>query len=84
MKSVVERLEYLGKTFRWQGNKRTSYWFKDSQSRLYSYTTSHNHPFNDLFEEKVQTPHLMEFSCGIDNISDMYYNNIGSFSFVKE
>ena len=84
MKSVVERLEYLGKTFRWQGNKRTSYWFKDSQSRLYSYTTSHNHPFNDLFEEKVQTPQLMEFSCGIDNISDMYYNNIGSFSFVKE
>lgn len=84
MKSVVERLEYLGNTFRWQGSKRVSYWFKDNQRKLYSYTTAHNHPFNALFEERVQNPQLMEFSCGIDNISDMWYNNIGTFKFVKE
>lgn len=83
-KSVVKRLEYLDKTFRWQGSKRVSYWFKDSQNQLYCYTTSHKHPFNALFEERIQTPQVMEFSCGIDNITDMYYNNIGSFSFVKE
>ena len=81
---VTRRLEFLNKTFRWQGNKKVSYWFKDSANRLYCYTTMDGHPFNALFEEKIQQPQTFEFGCGVDNISIMWYNTIRSFTIQKE
>lgn len=82
--SVAVKLEFLAKTFRWQRVKRVSYWFKDSNNKLYSYTTMDGHPFNSLFEEKIQTPQTFEFSYGIDNITDMWYNSMKSFTIIKE
>ena len=81
---VTKRLEFLAKTFRWQQNKRVSYWFKDEDNRLYGYTTFDGHPFNALFEEKIERPQIFEFSRGVDNISTMWYNAIKSFSILKE
>lgn len=77
-------LEFLNKTFRWQAQKRVTYWFKDADNRLYGYTTFHDHPFNALFEEKIQQPQTFEFACGVDNISTMWYNAIKSFTILKE
>lgn len=82
--TVTKKLTYQGKTFRWQNIKRVSWWFADEDGKLYSFTTSNDHPFNQLFEEKIQDPFTLEFSYGIDNISDMWYNSIKSFNFVKE
>lgn len=81
---VQKKLTYLGKTFRWQRLKRESFWFKDSDNHLYSYTTTHGHPFNNIFEDQIQTPRMFEFNHGVDNIVDMWYNNIGSFTILKE
>lgn len=81
---VARRLEFLTKTFRWQQNKKVSYWFKDNKNRLYCYTTMDGHPFNALFEEKIEQPQTFEFGCGVDNISTMWYNTIKSFSILKE
>lgn len=83
-KGSIEQLTYLGKTFRWQRVKRESFWFKDDNNFLYAYTTTQGHPFNALFEERIQTPQVFEFSHGVDNAGDMWYNNIGSFTILKE
>jgi hypothetical protein len=80
----VETLDFLGQTFRWQGRKSTTYWFKSTERRLYGYTTAYNHPFNALFEELIKKPQTFNFSCGVDNISNMWYNSIKSFSILKE
>jgi hypothetical protein len=80
----TEALEFIGQTFRWQGKRMVTYWFKNDQQCLYGYTTIHNHPFNALFEEKIQTLQTFKFSCGVDNISDMWYNSIKTFTFLKE
>lgn len=80
----IEQLTYLGKTFRWQRVKRESFWFKDENNFLYAYTTTHGHPFNALFEDLVQTPQTFEFNHGVDRAGDMFYNNIGTFTILKE
>lgn len=77
-------LTYLGKTFRWQKVKRESFWFKDSQDRLYGYTTTHGHPFNALFEDIVQTPQRFKGRIGVDRVSDLWYNDIKTFTIVKD
>jgi hypothetical protein len=80
----VETLEYIDKTMRWQGKRTVSYWFKNADNKLFGYTTSYNHPFNVLFEEKISTPQKFKFNCGVDNVSDMWYNSIKSFEILKE
>jgi hypothetical protein len=80
----TDTLEFLGKTFRWQGKRLSTYWFKNKDNRLYGYTTDHKHPFNVFFEEKIINPQTFNFACGVDNISDMWYNSIKSFSILKE
>ena len=83
-RSIIKELTYLSKTFRWQRIKRETFWFKDQDNNLYGYTTTHGHPFNALFEERIQTPQVFEFSHGVDRAGDMWYNNIGSFTILKE
>lgn len=77
-------LIYLGKTFRWQKVKRESFWFKDSQDRLYAYTTTHGHPFNALFEDIVQTPQRFKGRIGVDRVAELWYNDIKTFTIVKD
>jgi hypothetical protein len=78
-------LTHIKNTIRWQGrSKKISYWFKDKENKLFSFTTDADNPLNELFEEKIQTTQEYEFRYVIDKITDMWYNNIKIFNFKKE
>lgn len=81
--AVAKKLTYLDKTFRWQRVKRVSYWFTDGKY-LFNYTTAADHPFNALFEDRIQTPQVFEFSRGVDRVGAMWHNTIRSFTIQKE
>ena len=79
----TKKLEFLNKTFRWQKIERDTFWFKDDTNNLYGFT-SRKHPFNDLFEEQVQTPRTFEFLCNCTHVNGMWYNTFYSFKILKE
>lgn len=80
---AVKKLTYLEKTFRWQNVKRVSYWFTDDENHLINFTTASDHPFNALFEDKIQTPQVFKFARGIDRIGAMWHNTIRSFTILN-
>jgi hypothetical protein len=83
--TVAKKLTYLKKTIRWQGSKKTvSFWFKDDANNLSAVTVFADNPFNDIFEEQVQVPRVFEFTPKVDRLTDMWYNTIKSFKFIKE
>lgn len=83
---ITQKLTYLKKTLRWQGStKRVTFWFKNDKNKLFGLTALADNPFNELFEDKIQTPQVFLITRrGLDRVADLWYNDIKKFNIVKD